>query len=908
MPRFLETSTGEFVWIDDPSKVHYAILSHVWDHPGEQTYHDVIQLQEIVSAHASTSESSGSTLLSHPALSLKTKGLCEVARKAGYKYAWTDACCINKFSSSEEARAINSMYQWYSLADVCYVFLSDVSDDEDPAMRETQFRKSKWHKRGWTLQELIASRRVLFYTSTWKLLGTKMGLATVLEDITGIDFNILTGTASLKSASIARRMSWAASRETTLVEDKAYCLLGIFGVHISPIYGEGCNAFLRLQKEIAKTIPDQSIFAWGRSFTMPTSTDGAVNEQDGWASTEPGMFAESPRDFKYARDITPLSGPDFAARIGQVHGLVIPPLRYLFTPEGVSVPLLCLQVSQLSQANAASVFSKLSSMPAGCTDCQRLARAHSLAFLRCRDGAGSLVALPLCRFQSEGYPLGSLAIAFHMACNPWHAPKFRVVRLSRDALAMVQEHAVPESVEVSLLRHGPATTTTSRARREDFEAVPRIQLWSSRSPPSFSIAPRCIEQLRLLGFTVSPLRYEHRSTTRGKRTPKITLTTAISSTGSGADDRGQTVTIILVLRASVGAPGRRTQHQTTTAHFSITNSVQVSQDERRIATSSGSRSSTDRCGDSERSYGMKNSRSVSLNPFISTRVIAEVDFIIHMVTDPGNDEADFRRMRLGLERPLSSLRTSSDEKNIWFSIELSDKYRGVTALGDSNTRVDSFATRDDERPDTARAAGIPTKAALLPCSAPTSSAPCKTSSALSCDVDSDFSLAGTGLAVPISGSLEHEPTNAIGDESKVSGSDADLQVLPSTDALHLAVPDDVHSKPVLETFAMSYERHTPSCSSLGTQPEASLMPASEPSRSPTPSNRARYEAVGTGIEPDAASTFDELRCEMEDMRRQIATLNLELEGMKKCGSDVGVWVLYSIMVCVLAYCVARGSW
>ncbi|EIW54644.1 uncharacterized protein TRAVEDRAFT_130402, partial [Trametes versicolor FP-101664 SS1] len=304
MPRFLETSTGEFVWIDDPSKVHYAILSHVWNHPGEQTYNDVIQLQKIVSAPAPASESSGSTLLSHPALSLKTKGLCEVARKAGYKYAWTDACCIDKSSSSEEARAINSMYQWYSLADVCYVFLGDVQDGEDPRMKGSKFRRSRWHKRGWTLQELIASRRVFFYTSTWTLLGTKMGLASILEEITGIDFDILTGTASLKSVSVARRMSWAASRETTLVEDKAYCLLGLFDVYISPIYGEGRNAFLRLQEEIVKAIPDQSIFAWGRGFTLSSPNDGA-HEQDGWASTEPGVFAESPRDFKYSRDITP---------------------------------------------------------------------------------------------------------------------------------------------------------------------------------------------------------------------------------------------------------------------------------------------------------------------------------------------------------------------------------------------------------------------------------------------------------------------------------------------------------------------------------------------------------------------------------------------------------------------------
>lgn len=47
MPRFLDTSTGKFIWIADPSTVIYAILSHTWrtdDEGGEQTYDDVRKL------------------------------------------------------------------------------------------------------------------------------------------------------------------------------------------------------------------------------------------------------------------------------------------------------------------------------------------------------------------------------------------------------------------------------------------------------------------------------------------------------------------------------------------------------------------------------------------------------------------------------------------------------------------------------------------------------------------------------------------------------------------------------------------------------------------------------------------------------------------------------------------------
>jgi hypothetical protein len=57
-------------------------------------------------------------------------------------------------------------------------------------------------------------------------------------------------------------MSWAARRQTTRVEDSAYCLLGLFEVNMPLLYGEGQKAFLRLQQEIIKQSDDQSIFAW----------------------------------------------------------------------------------------------------------------------------------------------------------------------------------------------------------------------------------------------------------------------------------------------------------------------------------------------------------------------------------------------------------------------------------------------------------------------------------------------------------------------------------------------------------------------------------------------------------------------------------------------------------------------
>ncbi|KAJ4267650.1 hypothetical protein NW762_003762 [Fusarium torreyae] len=79
-------------------------------------------------------------------------------------------------------------------------------------------------------------------------------------------------------------MSWAAWRETTRLEDQAYCLLGLFDVHMPLLYGEGKNAFIRLQEEIIRKQPDHTLFAWRSRADSP-------------APTFCGLLAPSPRNF-----------------------------------------------------------------------------------------------------------------------------------------------------------------------------------------------------------------------------------------------------------------------------------------------------------------------------------------------------------------------------------------------------------------------------------------------------------------------------------------------------------------------------------------------------------------------------------------------------------------------------------
>jgi hypothetical protein len=133
------------------------------------------------------------------------------------------------------------MYTWYWYAEVCYAYPSDVP--AEPLV------KSRWFKRGWTLQELLAPAIVEFYSREWKRIGTKSSLADDIRRATGIQKKFFLDRRNIKPASVGTKFSWAAQRTTTRPEDTAYSLLGIVDVNMPMLYGEGSRAFYRLQLE-----------------------------------------------------------------------------------------------------------------------------------------------------------------------------------------------------------------------------------------------------------------------------------------------------------------------------------------------------------------------------------------------------------------------------------------------------------------------------------------------------------------------------------------------------------------------------------------------------------------------------------------------------------------------------------
>ncbi|KAI4949152.1 hypothetical protein J4E91_005616 [Alternaria rosae] len=237
--RFVDTEFIQVRELEEGGPDKYAILSHTWGH-GEVTYQDM-----------RADSASGRIGYS------KVKQACKIALELGYRYLWMDTCCIDKTSSAEVSQAINSMFQYYQEAEYCIAFLSDW----DTASRDG-LRKSRWFKRGWTLQELLAPKRVKFYDANWQYRGDKIELSDDIQAAAKIQRAVLDGSIALEDVPVAVRMSWASSRETKYIEDTAYCLLGIFHINMPLLYGEGKKAFLRLQEEIIKQSTDMSIFAW----------------------------------------------------------------------------------------------------------------------------------------------------------------------------------------------------------------------------------------------------------------------------------------------------------------------------------------------------------------------------------------------------------------------------------------------------------------------------------------------------------------------------------------------------------------------------------------------------------------------------------------------------------------------
>ncbi|KAI1643171.1 heterokaryon incompatibility protein-domain-containing protein [Daldinia loculata] len=322
MIRLIHCGEWKFHEFDLCNLPSYAILSHRWfndagGNPEEVTYHDFLaRLNNIKQGKARSWA--------------KVEKARDIAWGLNIRWIWIDNCCINKKDAPELSEAISSMYQWYAQSQVCIAYLNDMDRSE---------LGPSWFFRGWTLQELIAPSQVLFYNKSWRYCGSRNGyriedaydiatdLSSTISKISGIERDLLKLNDNhrikrcLLSIPACQKMSWAAKRETAKKEDMAYCLIGIFGInHMYPKYGEGGNAFIRLQEEIVKQTSDLTLFAWVVKDLNKCDPDNLLTYDDINGSDDiehddrvfkfhqalHGIFACHPREFSSANNVKPI--------------------------------------------------------------------------------------------------------------------------------------------------------------------------------------------------------------------------------------------------------------------------------------------------------------------------------------------------------------------------------------------------------------------------------------------------------------------------------------------------------------------------------------------------------------------------------------------------------------------------
>ncbi|KAF8119473.1 hypothetical protein EV363DRAFT_1286829 [Boletus edulis] len=228
----------------------YAMLSHAWE-DNEPLFEELMHIIVYDLEESPTND--------------KLKMFCKIIQDAGLHWAWSDTCCINKGDHSVLQAALVAMFKWYQGSTLTLVFLRGV---RSPSRRGDLVR-SIWNSRAWTLLEYRASKVVRFYNEDWTLYMNldipnhkdSPEILLEMEEAMGVSARTL---MALQPGldNIRENLSLVSRRETTLVEDAAYSLFGIFSVSMPVIYGEGDQALGRLLAQLLTRSGEMSILAW----------------------------------------------------------------------------------------------------------------------------------------------------------------------------------------------------------------------------------------------------------------------------------------------------------------------------------------------------------------------------------------------------------------------------------------------------------------------------------------------------------------------------------------------------------------------------------------------------------------------------------------------------------------------
>ena len=390
------------------------------------------------------------SILSNATLSSKICRACTLARLKGHALMWIDSSCVNPGNSTEVRKSVVSTYTWFQNAVMCYVYLADVEHTEDPRAIGSTFRSSRWFTRCWTLQELIAPQKVTFLSKDWEVIGTKDSLADLIEDITGVEQSVLTHKKSVKEVSVANWISWASRRKVKRPEDRAYSLLGLLDITMTPRYGEGAWAFRRLREKVLQRYPNepsmQSEAQWGSGNALETSrtfrliTTALAPPPNELLQTTPAhtLLAPSSQAFLFSGHIRSIShGAEFSDRLS-TPDRPVNFLRHTYSPSpyGMRTHFYLMDLPKSTVSNSEKIQQQWYLVILSCEDSNFPDQKHLLARLcyGVPESKSSGVALYVGEF-SGGDSSPSLELAMHT-----HQGQASLIRLPnpRDLVSMPQ--------------------------------------------------------------------------------------------------------------------------------------------------------------------------------------------------------------------------------------------------------------------------------------------------------------------------------------------------------------------------------------------------------------------------------------------------------------------------------------
>jgi hypothetical protein len=290
--KFLNTSSGTLEFLEE-RPLEYAILSHSWD--------------DLIEPNPDKEPGQTTPWTRFAPKDLQVQKACDHAKALDIGFIWVDALCINQGSTAEMTEFVHSQFDTVWHASICLVHLSDVSLPPSPSQGPQSYLEqalsgSHWFKQAWTLQELVASRRLEVFDRDWNHVGTKdpnspSPWLEFLSRVSHVDLVVLADRDRLFQISIGRRLSWAVDRVASRPEDLAYSLIGICGIsgRFAARYGEGArSAVVRLQETILLAgTNDLSVLAWQK-----VDFDCRQGDQDSRAQpTYHGLFTDSLADF-----------------------------------------------------------------------------------------------------------------------------------------------------------------------------------------------------------------------------------------------------------------------------------------------------------------------------------------------------------------------------------------------------------------------------------------------------------------------------------------------------------------------------------------------------------------------------------------------------------------------------------